>query len=68
MSVLGLYSGYTAKYDPLPLGVSSGFALGNSFRKRVIFDPVSLVSSHFGYYSKYTVVHCKGSSNPVSDG
>ena len=33
MSVLGLNSGYTVRYNPLPSGVPSGFALGNSFRQ-----------------------------------
>ena len=37
-------SGYTVKYNPLPWGVPSGFAHGNSFRQRVIFDRISLVS------------------------
>ena len=37
--------GYTIKYNPLPSGVPSGFALRNSFRQRVIFDRISLVSS-----------------------
>ena len=32
MSVLGLNSGYPVKHNPLPSGVSPGFALGNSFR------------------------------------
>ena len=45
MSVLGLDLGFTVKYNPLPSGVPSGFALGNSFRQRVIFDSISLVSS-----------------------
>ena len=45
MSALGLNLGYTVKYNPLPSGVPSGFALGNSFRPRVIFDRISLVSS-----------------------
>ena len=45
VSVLGLDSGYTVKYNPLPSGVPSGFALRNSFRQRVIFDRISLVSS-----------------------
>ena len=49
MSVLGLDSGYTVKYNPLPSGVPSGFALGNSFRPRVIFDRVSFVLSLYGY-------------------
>ena len=35
MSVLGLDSGYMVKYNPLPSGVPSGFALGNSFKHRV---------------------------------
>ena len=35
MSVLGLDLGYAVKYNPLPLGVPLGFALGNSFRQRV---------------------------------
>ena len=30
MSVLGIDSGYTVKYNPLPSGVPSGFALGKS--------------------------------------
>ena len=34
MSVIGLDSGYTVKYNHLPSGVPSGFALGNSFRQR----------------------------------
>ena len=38
-------SGYTVKNNPSPSGVPSGFALGNSFRQRVIFDLISLVSS-----------------------
>ena len=49
MSVLGLDSGYTVKYNPLPSGAPSGFALGNSFRQRVIFDRISFVSSSYGY-------------------
>ena len=49
MSVLGLDSGYTVKYNPLPSGVPSGFALGNSFSQNVIFDRISLVSSYYGY-------------------
>ena len=44
MAVLGLDLGYTVKYNPLPSGVPSGFALGNSLRQRVIFDRTSLVS------------------------
>ena len=43
MSILGLDS-----------GVPSGFALGNSFRQRVIFDRISLVSSSYGY-RRFTV-------------
>ena len=35
MSVLGLDSGYTVKYNPFPPRVPSGLALGNSFRQRV---------------------------------
>ena len=34
MSVLGLNSGYTVKYNPLSSGVPLGFALGNSFRQK----------------------------------
>ena len=34
---------------PSPSGVPLGFALGNSFRWRVIFDRISLLSSHYGY-------------------
>ena len=49
MSVLGLDLGYTVKYNPLPSGVPSVFALVNSFRRKVIFDRVSLVSSSYGY-------------------
>ena len=45
MSLLGLDSGYTVKYNPLPSGVPLGFALRNSFRRRVIFDRISLVLS-----------------------
>ena len=45
LPVLGLNSGYTVKYSPLPLGVPSGFALGNFLRQRAIFDRTSLVSS-----------------------
>ena len=41
MSVLGLDLENTVKYNPVPSGVPSGFALWNSFRQRVI----SLVSS-----------------------
>ena len=33
--MLGLYSGYTIQYTPLPSGVPLGFALGNSFRQGV---------------------------------
>ena len=43
MSVLGQDLGYTVKYNPLPSRVPSGFALGNSFRQKVIFDRISLV-------------------------
>ena len=39
--VLRLNSGFTVKYRPLPLGVPSGFALGNSLRRRAIFDRIS---------------------------
>ena len=49
MSVLGLDSGYTIKYNPLPSGVPLGFALGNSFRQRVEFYHISLVSFLYGY-------------------
>ena len=35
MSVLGFFSGYTVKYNPLPSGVPSGFALRISFRQRI---------------------------------
>ena len=49
MYVLGLDSGYMVKYNPLPSGAPSGFALGNFFRQRVIFDRISLVSSLCGY-------------------
>ena len=45
MSVLGLNSGYTVKYNPLSSGVPLGFALGHSFRQMVIFDSISLVLS-----------------------
>jgi hypothetical protein len=38
-------SGYTVKDTPSPSGVSSGFALLNSFRQRGIFDRVSLLLS-----------------------
>ena len=55
MSVLGLNLGYTVKYNPLPLGVCLGFALGNSFRQRVIFDRISLVLSLYGY----SIFFCK---------
>ena len=54
MSVLGLNSGYTVKYNPLVSGVPSGFALGNSFRQTVILDHISLVSSLYGYSILYT--------------
>ena len=40
MSVLGLDSGYTVKYTHPLSGVPSGFALGNSFRRRGISCPV----------------------------
>ena len=33
LSVFGLNLGYTVKFNPLPSGVPSGFALGNSFRQ-----------------------------------
>ena len=46
MSVLGLDSGYTVKYTPSPSGVPQGFALGNSFSRRGIFDHISLLSSY----------------------
>ena len=49
MSVLGLDSRYTVKYNSSPSGVPSGFALGNSFRQRGIFDRISLVSFLYGY-------------------
>ena len=49
MSVLRLDLVYVVKYNPLPSGVPSGFALGNSFMQRVIFDRISLVSSIYGY-------------------
>ena len=44
MSVFGLDLGYTVNNNPLPSGVSSGFAIGNSFRQRVIFDRISYCS------------------------
>ena len=44
MSILGLNSGYTVKYNPLA-SVLLGFALGNSFRQRGIFDQMTLVLS-----------------------
>ena len=37
------------KYTPLPSGVPLGFAPGNSFRQRGIFDCISLLSSQYGY-------------------
>ena len=40
---------YMVKYNPLPSGDPSGFALGNSFSQRVIFDHISLVSSQYRY-------------------
>ena len=58
MVVLGLNLGYTVKYNPLPFGVSSGFALWDSFRQRVIFDRISLVSSYYRYSIKFTRSHC----------
>ena len=48
MSVLGLDLGYTVKYNPLPSGAPFGFAFGNSFRQRDIFDIISLVLSWGG--------------------
>ena len=45
VSVLGRDKEYTVKYKPLREGVPFGFALGNSFRQRVIFDRISFVSS-----------------------
>ena len=45
VSVLGRDEGYTVKYNPLPEGVPEGKARGNSFRQRVLFDCISLVSS-----------------------
>ena len=49
LSVLGLDSGYTVKYTPLPSGVTLVLALGNSFRQRGIFTRISLLSSEYGY-------------------
>ena len=43
--VLGLESGHTVKNAPSPTGVATGFALGNSFRQRGIFDRTTLLSS-----------------------
>ena len=43
--LLGLDSGYKVKYTLLSSGVPSGFALGNYFRQRGIFDCMSLLSS-----------------------
>ena len=45
LSVLGLDLGYTVKYTPPPSGVPWGFGLGNSLRRRGIFDRISLVLS-----------------------
>ena len=45
VSVLGLDSGYTVKYTPTSEEVPSGFTLGNSFRRRGIFDRISQVES-----------------------
>ena len=39
MSVVGLDSGCTVKYNPLPAEVPLDFALGNSFRQRVSSRP-----------------------------
>ena len=47
LPVLGLNLGDTVKYSPLPSGVPSGFALGNSRRRRAIFDRRSLVSFQY---------------------
>ena len=52
MSILGLDLGYMVKYNPLPLGVPSHFALG----KRVIFDPISFVSSLLNTDAVKTIV------------
>ena len=62
MSVLGLDSEYTIKYNPLPSGVPSGFALGNSFKvfcynilynritlKDCVIDDVDLLTLFFQY-------------------
>ena len=53
MSVLGLDSEYTAKYNPFPSGVPLGFTLGNSFSQRVIFDryPLSLPNTDTVFYT-----------------
>ena len=49
LSVLGQDDEYTVINTPSPSGVPSGFALGNSFRQRGIFDSISLVLSSYGY-------------------
>ena len=45
LPILGLNLGYTVKYSPLPSGVPSGFALGNSLWRRAIIDRISFFSS-----------------------
>ena len=53
LSVLGLDSGYTVKYSPPPLGVPSGFALGNSLWPTAIVYRISLVSSQYEYSTNH---------------
>ena len=43
-------------------GVPSGFPLGNSFRQRVIFDRISVVSSQYGYSTESVPRREKGST------
>ena len=52
MSVLGLDSGYTVKYTPPPSGVPSGYPLGNSFRRRGIFDRAMITLGAVGLHLK----------------
>ena len=55
LSLLGLDLGYTVEYSPSPLGVPSGFAFGNSLRRRAIFDvyPSSRLNTDtFSYLDK----------------
>ena len=47
MFVWGLNLGFTVKYKPLPPEFLLGFGFGTSYRQRVVFDCISLVSSYY---------------------